>query len=188
MGNLSDQLTGKHQLGVARQLAAAVCIHQQKGIVIPAKGVRADVADQQRHAFAHPLSLCLGQQVMALSGETDAIQSAAATTLRLGDSGKNVWVFDKLDGRWQTGRGFLDFCAIAAAGRQSATAAQAMKTVALAISWLTAASISSAERTFQRWTPRGVSKLTGPATKLTCAPASRAARAKAKPIFHSTGW
>ena len=46
---------------------------------------------------------------MALSGETDAIQSAAATTLRLGDSGKNVWVFNKPDGRWHAGRGFLDF-------------------------------------------------------------------------------
>ena len=67
--------------------------------------------------------------------------------------------------------------------RQSATAAVATKTSAWFISAWTAVCISKAVSTFTRRTPRGVSKCTGPATKITSAPNSRAAWATAKPIF-----
>ena len=43
--------------------------------------------------------------------------------------------------------------------------------------------MSSAETTSTRVTPRGVGWLTGPQTSVTSAPASRAARASAKPIL-----
>ncbi len=48
---------------------------------------------------------------------------------------------------------------------------------------MTASSISSALRTSTRWTRSGVGCDTGPLTRVTRAPASTAARARAKPIF-----
>jgi hypothetical protein len=78
---------------------------------------------------------------------------------------------------------FLIFWSAAVAGRQSATAAVATNTSARSTWFCTAASMSRAERTSTRVTPRGVGSATGPATSVTSAPASRAARAIAKPIL-----
>ena len=78
---------------------------------------------------------------------------------------------------------FLILWSLAWAGRQSATAAVAMNTSAACACGSVAASMSCADRTSRRVTPRGVGRLTGPATSVTSAPASRAARAIAKPIL-----
>ena len=58
-----------------------------------------------------------------------------------------------------------------------------MKIVAAPTSAWTAACICSADCTSTRRTPSGVGRWTGPATSVTSAPASRAARAIAKPIL-----
>ena len=78
---------------------------------------------------------------------------------------------------------FLIFCSASRAGRQSATAAVAMKTLACAARASTASCICCAVVTSMRCTPRGLGRCTGPATSVTSAPASRAARATAKPIL-----
>ena len=58
-----------------------------------------------------------------------------------------------------------------------------MKMSALSASSTAAACMSRADCTSMRCTPRGVGRCTGPATSVTSAPASRAARAMAKPIL-----
>ena len=78
---------------------------------------------------------------------------------------------------------FLILCSDSEAGRQSATAAVAMKRSCSGARGITASSICCAERTSTRVTPRGVGRCTGPATSVTSAPASRAARAIEKPIL-----
>ncbi len=78
---------------------------------------------------------------------------------------------------------FLILCAVAVAARQSATAAVAMNTSCSGASGSTASNICCALTTSMRVTPRGVARCTGPATSVTIAPASAAARASAKPIF-----
>ncbi len=78
---------------------------------------------------------------------------------------------------------FLIFCLAAATGWKSATAAAAMNT-SVAASWrCTAANMSRALSTLMRVMPAGVGRCTGPVTRVTWAPASRAAAATAKPIF-----
>ena len=74
----------------------------------------------------------------------------------------------------------VDFFSLAGLGcseRQSATAATATNTSALAACAITASCISRAVVTSSRRTPRGVGSLVGPLTSVTSAPASRAARA-----------
>ncbi|MCY1524695.1 hypothetical protein D9M68_596410 [compost metagenome] len=78
---------------------------------------------------------------------------------------------------------FLIFWSLCVAGRQSATAAVATKMLAACAARVVASSISCADSTSMRLTPRGVGRCTGPATSVTSAPASRAARAMAKPIL-----
>ncbi len=82
---------------------------------------------------------------------------------------------------------FLILCSAVCAGRQSATAAVATKTWCVAARGSTASSISRALCTSMRVTPSGVGRCTGPATSVTSAPASAAARAMAKPICRSSG-
>ena len=78
---------------------------------------------------------------------------------------------------------FLIFCSAGVIGRKSATAAEAINNVAPDTTLSTASSISLAEITLMRLTLSGVGKSTGPAIKVTLAPASTAACAKAKPIL-----
>ncbi len=78
---------------------------------------------------------------------------------------------------------FLSLCTTTSAGRQSATAAVATKTSCAAASGSTASCICCAVCTSMRRTPGGVASATGPATRVTAAPASAAARAMAKPIL-----
>ncbi len=87
----------------------AICIHQQEGVVVLAKRGRADVADQQGHAFAHPLGLGIGLEVMALGGKTHAEQFAALSPLTGRHTRQNVRVFHKRQGWWQTTAVLLDF-------------------------------------------------------------------------------
>lgn len=74
-------------------------------------------------------------------------------------------------------------CSADVAGRQSATAAAETKTVAPGTSRSRLFCMFSADFTFTRPTPRGVGSPTGPATSVTWAPASWAARAMANPIL-----
>ena len=78
---------------------------------------------------------------------------------------------------------FLIFCCAALTGRQSATAAVAMNRSCAGATAITAACICTALCTSMRVTPAGVGRCTGPATSVTSAPASAAARAMANPIL-----
>jgi hypothetical protein len=108
----------------------ALLVHQQQGVVVLAEGGRADVAHQQRHALAGALGLGVGQQVVAFGGKADAVQRAAAgalagaTPARMSGFSTNASA-----GGWPL-PSFLIFWSAALAGRQSATAAAAMNTVA----------------------------------------------------------
>ena len=77
---------------------------------------------------------------------------------------------------------FFSLLALALATCQSATAATAMNTSAGSAA-CTASCISRAVRTSMRCTPRGVASKVGPATSVTDAPASTAARARANPVL-----
>ena len=68
-------------------------------------------------------------------------------------------------------------------GRQSATAAVAIKTVAACARSITASSIICADFTSIRVTPSGVGSVTGPAISVTFAPRLASAAAMAKPCF-----
>jgi hypothetical protein len=156
-------------------------IDQQEAIVVLPESRRPDVTHQQGHAFFDAFGFGMGLQVMTFSCKAHAKKHAAAGTGRGGHLSQDVWVFNKVElGRLPS---FLIFCSAALATRQSATAAVAMNTLACSTLAMTACAICSAERTSTRLTPRGVGRLTGPATSVTSAPASCAARATAKPIF-----
>ena len=74
---------------------------------------------------------------------------------------------------------FLSFCALTFFTRQSATAATAMKMSASMALAMTASCICRAVVTDSEVTPRGTGSAVAPVTRVTRAPASRAARASA---------
>ena len=115
------------------------------------------------------------EQVLALGGKADAERRAAGSARH---GGEDVRVLGQLELGAPCPPSFLIFCSDSRAGRQSATAAVATNTSRAAPP---AAAPRRASRcavvTSMRRTPRGVGRCTGPATSVTSAPASRAARA-----------
>jgi len=94
-----DQLSRQAEFVGARQLGVAVGVDQQQGVIVLAKGGRADVAYQQRHCFALALFLGVTKQVMALSRKADAKQPAASGAFAGSDFGQDVGVFGEAQGR-----------------------------------------------------------------------------------------
>ena len=60
-----------------RQRLTALCIDQQQGVLVQAKGRWPNIAHQERHAFALTFGGGVFEQIMALRRKTHAIQSAA---------------------------------------------------------------------------------------------------------------
>ena len=74
--NLSHQLPRQHQFVGVRQFLAAVGVHQKQGVVVLPKSGWANVAHQQRHAFAGKFGLGVMEQIMALGRKAHTEQSA----------------------------------------------------------------------------------------------------------------
>ena len=77
--------------------------------MILAKGVGANITDQQRHVFSQALGLGVGQQIMAFSGKADAKQLPADRWIRLSQRCQNVLVFNKGQLRRLTRAVLFDF-------------------------------------------------------------------------------
>ena len=77
LGYFFDQLPRQRQFAGSGHFSTALTVNQQQRIVVLAKGVGADIADQQRHVFAQALGLGVFMQVMAFGGKAHAKQGAA---------------------------------------------------------------------------------------------------------------
>ena len=76
-GNVLYQLMRESDFGITGQLFGTLRVNQQQRIVVLAKRVRADIADQQRHVFAQALGLGVFMQVVAFCGTAHAKQGTA---------------------------------------------------------------------------------------------------------------
>jgi hypothetical protein len=153
-------------------------IDQQQRVVVLAEGGRADVAHQQRHALARALGLGVGQQV-SLSAAKPTQYSSPACARAVRHLGQDVGVLDEVQRGTTPEPSFLIFCSACVAGRQSATAAVAMKILAPALLHRGAsrADCTSTRARRAAWAGHRAGH------QRDLAPASRAARAMAKPIL-----
>ena len=84
-------------------------IDQQQGVVVLAKGIGADVADQERHVLAKTFGLGVGGQVMAFCSKAYAKQGARLRRIGPHNPRQNVFVFSKRQRRRFAGSVFFDF-------------------------------------------------------------------------------
>ena len=109
VGNFFDQLPRQCQLAGSRHFRRALAVNQQQRIVVLAKGVRTNVANQQRYIFAQTLDLGVFQQVMTFGCKAYTKQPATLGCGGLGDGGQDVLIFNKRELRWLARAVFLDF-------------------------------------------------------------------------------
>ena len=163
-------------------------VYQQQGIVVLTKSGGANVAHQQRHTLAQTLRSGMGQQIVVSAAKPRSTTPQDWAGGAIGPRGQGCRGSPQNSAPGLARAILLDFSVDWFATRQSATAAVAINRVApaLAPQRLRAYFVLISHPAAR--TPRGVGKCTGPATRVTSAPASRAARAMAKPIFRSKGW